>query len=151
MASPCIVAALDDGNSNSGDAPERRPSTAAEDLGVKRRAAKACLSCRYRKVRCDVLGSGPPCTNCRLDGVDCVIKKSNRGRKPAGFNARAARQRQSPSPTVRPVPPAPSPPAELRSSVASSVITRDLLPGLFFEGMLSHIIGLLEFIIPLVG
>ncbi|KAF3771370.1 hypothetical protein M406DRAFT_248577 [Cryphonectria parasitica EP155] len=49
-------------------------------VGVKRRrAARACLSCRMRKVRCDVSRSGPPCMNCSLDSIDCVVKarKSN--------------------------------------------------------------------------
>ncbi|KAJ5814265.1 fungal-specific transcription factor domain-containing protein [Penicillium pulvis] len=48
----------------------------------KRRAARACLSCRNRKVRCDVVNGGRPCTNCRLDNQSCVVKESNRGRKP---------------------------------------------------------------------
>src|SRR6266487_668719 len=33
---------------------------------VKRRAPKACCCCRARKVRCDVVDNGAPCTNCRL-------------------------------------------------------------------------------------
>lgn len=45
---------------------------------VKRRASKACCSCRARKVRCDVVESGSPCTNCRLDEVDCVVTESKR-------------------------------------------------------------------------
>ncbi|VUC23904.1 unnamed protein product [Clonostachys rosea] len=54
----------------------------ALDAIARRRAAKACLSCRNRKVRCDVVSGGHPCTNCRLDGVGCTVGKSNRGRKP---------------------------------------------------------------------
>ncbi|KAB8212734.1 hypothetical protein BDV33DRAFT_186257 [Aspergillus novoparasiticus] len=45
----------------------------------KRRAARACLACRKRKIRCDVARSGMPCTNCRLDSVECVVTKSRRG------------------------------------------------------------------------
>jgi hypothetical protein len=51
----------------------------------KRRAARACLSCRNRKVRCDVVNGGRPCTNCRLDNLTCVVKESNRGRKPGAL------------------------------------------------------------------
>lgn len=36
---------------------------------TKRRAARACLSCRARKVRCDVVQS-TPCFNCRMDGYE---------------------------------------------------------------------------------
>ncbi|KAK3685493.1 cutinase transcription factor 1 beta [Podospora appendiculata] len=35
---------------------------------TKRRAARACTSCRARKVRCDVV-EGAPCGNCRWDDV----------------------------------------------------------------------------------
>lgn len=36
---------------------------------TKRRAARACVSCRARKVRCDVV-EGTPCGNCRWDNVE---------------------------------------------------------------------------------
>lgn len=36
---------------------------------TKRRAARACVSCRARKVRCDVV-EGAPCGNCRWDNVE---------------------------------------------------------------------------------
>lgn len=39
-----------------------------------KRSQVACMSCRRRKVRCDFAINGPPCTNCRLDGCDCVTK-----------------------------------------------------------------------------
>lgn len=45
---------------------------------VKRRASKACCCCRARKVRCDVVENGSPCTNCRLDQVECVVTESKR-------------------------------------------------------------------------
>ncbi|KAK2806900.1 hypothetical protein FQN51_005700 [Onygenales sp. PD_10] len=45
---------------------------------VQRRASAACRSCRARKVRCDVLLKSTPCTNCRLDGSECVIAESKR-------------------------------------------------------------------------
>lgn len=47
---------------------------------AKKRAPKACQSCRSRKVRCNVSESGPPCINCRLDEVECTITESKRKR-----------------------------------------------------------------------
>lgn len=44
---------------------------------VKRRASKACQSCRARKVRCNVVEQ-IPCTNCRLDEVECLVSESKR-------------------------------------------------------------------------
>ncbi|KAH6869049.1 fungal-specific transcription factor domain-containing protein [Thelonectria olida] len=51
---------------------------ASADRTVKRkfssrRAPRACLSCRKRKVRCDVTRTAQPCTNCRLDDTTCVL------------------------------------------------------------------------------
>ncbi|KXH28395.1 fungal specific transcription factor domain-containing protein [Colletotrichum simmondsii] len=40
---------------------------------VRKRAPKACLSCRARKVRCDVSQRGRPCMNCYLDSENCVV------------------------------------------------------------------------------
>ncbi|KZL86024.1 cutinase transcription factor 1 beta [Colletotrichum incanum] len=37
------------------------------------RAAKACLSCRHRKVRCDVDKVNQPCTNCKLHSKNCLV------------------------------------------------------------------------------
>lgn len=45
---------------------------------VKRRASKACQCCRARKVRCNVVEHGAPCTNCRLDQVECIVSESKR-------------------------------------------------------------------------
>jgi hypothetical protein len=68
----------------------------------KRRSSKACLSCRSRKVRCDVVNGGVPCTNCRLDELDCVLKESNRGRKPGTVTRpRAPAAVMSPQPSIR--------------------------------------------------
>jgi hypothetical protein len=49
---------------------------------VKRRASRACHCCRSRKVRCDVVESGTPCTNCRLDEVECMVSVSKRRKRP---------------------------------------------------------------------
>ncbi|KAH7127937.1 hypothetical protein B0J13DRAFT_510400 [Dactylonectria estremocensis] len=40
----------------------------------RRRASKACLACRARKVRCDVVLRDGTCTNCALDKRQCVVK-----------------------------------------------------------------------------
>ncbi|KAL8418278.1 hypothetical protein RB594_001766 [Gaeumannomyces avenae] len=61
-------------------------STVAGDSGepaakiTKRRAARACVSCRARKVRCDVV-EGAPCGNCRWDNVECIVQESRRRKK----------------------------------------------------------------------
>jgi hypothetical protein len=47
---------------------------------TKRRAARACVSCRARKVRCNVVEESP-CTNCRFDNVECVVQESRRRKK----------------------------------------------------------------------
>ncbi|EAW15090.1 putative C6 transcription factor (Ctf1B) [Aspergillus clavatus NRRL 1] len=63
---------------------KRKASTAglsANSRPVKRRASKACCCCRARKVRCDVVENGSPCTNCRLDQVECVVTESKRRKK----------------------------------------------------------------------
>lgn len=39
----------------------------------RKRSMQACLSCRTRKVRCDVLSRGYPCTNCDLDSKNCLV------------------------------------------------------------------------------
>lgn len=63
---------------------KRKASTAGLAAGnrpIKRRASRACCCCRARKVRCDVVENGSPCTNCRLDQVECVVTESRRRRK----------------------------------------------------------------------
>ena len=68
-----------------GQAPAKRKQSAAGIItggrNVKRRASKACHCCRSRKVRCDVVESGIPCTNCRLDEVECLVTEGKRRRK----------------------------------------------------------------------
>ncbi len=65
--------------------PVKRKQSAAgiapSGRNVKRRASKACHCCRSRKVRCDVVESGIPCTNCRLDEVECLVTEGKRRRK----------------------------------------------------------------------
>ncbi|KAF3920440.1 hypothetical protein ABW20_dc0104877 [Dactylellina cionopaga] len=85
MASEAIVekteAAVAKEISLSAVAGTKRPAPAgmnANGRPIKRRASKACQCCRARKVRCNVVEHGAPCTNCRLDNVDCVITESKR-------------------------------------------------------------------------
>jgi hypothetical protein len=46
----------------------------------QRRAGRACLSCRARKVKCDVLQHGTPCQNCRINEAECLIARCRRGK-----------------------------------------------------------------------
>src|ERR1700760_3493796 len=70
--------------SSSLDSPTKRKASVAGLDGtpptrpVKRRASKACQCCRTRKVRCNVTEHGAPCTNCRLDEVECIVSESRR-------------------------------------------------------------------------
>lgn len=63
--------------SDKGASKKRSDSTTTTDGAAqkvtKRRAARACVSCRARKVRCNVVEEAP-CTNCRFDNVEvrCV-------------------------------------------------------------------------------
>lgn len=79
----------------------KRPAVdSTSERATKRRSTVACLSCRTRKVRCDVVACGSQCTNCRLDGVPCVVKDSNRGKRPsAGGQQNTSTATSSPPPT----------------------------------------------------
>ncbi|CRK28293.1 hypothetical protein BN1708_015177 [Verticillium longisporum] len=61
---------------NNSPGPKAHPQieTAEEEprRGGKKRSKLACRNCRRRKVRCDVHPHGAPCTNCRLDSVECA-------------------------------------------------------------------------------
>ena len=41
----------------------------------KRRALKACKSFRNRKVRCNVVQRGAPCTNCEFGETEYLVTK----------------------------------------------------------------------------
>ncbi|KAI5459342.1 fungal-specific transcription factor domain-containing protein [Mariannaea sp. PMI_226] len=56
------------------DRPQKFPSAKVN----KKRASRACLPCRSRKVRCIVTGSNEPCINCRLDEKECVFMARSR-------------------------------------------------------------------------
>lgn len=46
----------------------------------KTRASHVCQGCRKRKVKCDLIICGNPCSNCRADGIICVRLESKRSR-----------------------------------------------------------------------
>lgn len=60
------------------------PATRSESSTKRRRASRACLACRARKVRCDVILCGKPCTNCRLDFSECVVQLRRKNRYDRG-------------------------------------------------------------------
>ncbi|KAJ9660574.1 hypothetical protein H2198_002511 [Neophaeococcomyces mojaviensis] len=64
------------------------------ERAIKRRATRACQSCRSRKVRCDILVNGVRCTNCKLDNVDCLLLGSRRGK---GNNKSLRESHESPA------------------------------------------------------
>ncbi|OAL34943.1 hypothetical protein AYO20_05658 [Fonsecaea nubica] len=79
---------------------EQAQAQASVHQGTKRRASKACLSCRARKVRCDVIDR-LPCTNCRLDRVECKVVESLRRHKLRPTKT-SRRQRTTPDTLVEP-------------------------------------------------
>lgn len=62
------------------NARKRKSSTSETGRVVKHRSSTACQACRARKVRCDVVNNGSRCTNCRLDGMECIVLASRRGK-----------------------------------------------------------------------
>src|ERR1700712_2278296 len=46
----------------------------------KQRAAIACTACHARKVRCNVVLVGQPCSNCQQDQEVCELHVSARGK-----------------------------------------------------------------------
>ncbi|KAI1464078.1 fungal-specific transcription factor domain-containing protein [Daldinia caldariorum] len=70
---------------------EPKPKAAAK---MRKRAPKACLSCRSRKVRCDVSQRGRPCMNCYLDNETCVVtgraSRFRRGQRGENDNSQAS-------------------------------------------------------------
>ncbi|KAK2687234.1 hypothetical protein QWA68_014262 [Fusarium oxysporum] len=53
-----------------------------EDSGpqTRHRASKACQRCHQRKIKCDAVQVGRPCSRCRMDQIsDCALIVSRRG------------------------------------------------------------------------
>ena len=124
--------------SGNGSAQKRPAWETSNDRASKRRASKACLSCRNRKVRCDVVSGGHPCTNCRLDKLDCVVRESHRGRRPnAAPSARPASESPPPVEPASPTPPRCDPPRTRDTPPAGNSPGNrpsDYLVSLSFEG-----------------
>ncbi|CEL10217.1 hypothetical protein ASPCAL13341 [Aspergillus calidoustus] len=84
---------------------ESRSNEATSDRSSRRqRAPRACLSCRKRKVRCDVATRGQPCTNCSLDHAPCEVKRRQQRRQ---LDVLITPQGIPLTPTAPPIAPAP--------------------------------------------
>ncbi|KIX06769.1 uncharacterized protein Z518_04745 [Rhinocladiella mackenziei CBS 650.93] len=66
---------------------------------LTKRAGRACLNCRARKVKCNVDENGPPCRNCLTGDVACRVQKSKRGRKPGKLSQYCPSNAQKTSPS----------------------------------------------------
>ncbi|RDW61597.1 hypothetical protein BP5796_11489 [Coleophoma crateriformis] len=44
----------------------------------KKRSSRACMTCRSRKVRCNIVAHGAPCSNCLHDEIECILPLSRR-------------------------------------------------------------------------
>ncbi|KAF4438947.1 hypothetical protein F53441_12681 [Fusarium austroafricanum] len=55
-------------------APRMEEPMSKNIISRRKRASKACMGCRSRKVRCDVVYKPHQCTNCALDNAQCVVK-----------------------------------------------------------------------------
>ncbi|KAI5458827.1 fungal-specific transcription factor domain-containing protein [Mariannaea sp. PMI_226] len=64
----------------------------------RQRAKRACAHCRSRRVRCDVVTRGNPCTNCRKHSSECVVESTTvkwlniRDGRPKGLTDQPARE-----------------------------------------------------------
>ncbi|KAL3443583.1 hypothetical protein BJX65DRAFT_311743 [Aspergillus insuetus] len=58
--------------------PQHIPISVPAPGNHRPRAIIACRECARRKVRCDVEQSLMPCTNCKLDSVECVVQPCKR-------------------------------------------------------------------------
>ncbi|RDL31462.1 uncharacterized protein BP5553_09671 [Venustampulla echinocandica] len=56
------------------------PSKPLSKRRGKKRSSRACASCRTRKVRCNIVAVGTPCSNCRHDEIECILPLSRRQR-----------------------------------------------------------------------
>ncbi|TVY13909.1 Cutinase transcription factor 1 beta, partial [Lachnellula arida] len=61
--------------------PQVPPKKPVSQRRKRKRSSRACASCRSRKVRCNLETHGSPCSNCRLDNVECVVPQSRRQRR----------------------------------------------------------------------
>ncbi|KAL7925401.1 hypothetical protein ACQKWADRAFT_221755 [Trichoderma austrokoningii] len=157
-ASPSISSSPEpaDHASSNGRPSDKSKKRASADDGsepphkvTKRRAARACVSCRARKVRCDVV-EGAPCGNCRWDNVECIVQESRR-RKKNLVTPSIVGQGQSAEAQLRSKAPPPNPiainSADLRRTSGGSSLSPasmdpsgGLLPNTGIEGHVPHMI-----------
>ncbi|KAL6700013.1 transcription factor CTF1 [Trichoderma pleuroticola] len=146
---PTDNASTADGRSDDKSKKRSAPSDGADQPHkvTKRRAARACVSCRARKVRCDVV-EGAPCGNCRWDNVECIVQESRR-RKKNLVTASIVGQGQSAEAQLRKAPANPIAinSADLRRTSGSSLISpasldpsSGLLPNAGVDGHVPHMI-----------
>lgn len=76
-----------------------------EEKLKRRRAHQACERCRSRKVRCDLVARGKPCTNCTLDNCSCIILPSTRGLQKYREGSRLERPKNLPAVSDKMKPP----------------------------------------------
>ncbi|UKZ70210.1 uncharacterized protein TrAtP1_011204 [Trichoderma atroviride] len=145
----------DNASSTNGRSNDKSKKRASADDGsepphkvTKRRAARACVSCRARKVRCDVV-EGAPCGNCRWDNVECIVQESRRRKKNlvtpsiVGQGQSAEAQLRSKAPPTNPIA---INSADLRRTSGSSLSpasldpSSGLLPNTGIEGHVPHMI-----------
>ena len=61
----------------------RMPPKSADERRNRIRASKACELCNQKRVKCDALTVGLPCTRCKRSGHDdCTLINSRRGQYP---------------------------------------------------------------------
>ncbi|KAF9893041.1 hypothetical protein FE257_012452 [Aspergillus nanangensis] len=87
------------------------------------RAAKACRRCSQRKIKCDAVQNGLPCSRCRMDKTDdCTMALSRRGTYDRNAAARRKNSTVSQAPVAAPAETTPSPleSGSSRESVACS-------------------------------
>ncbi|KAH8696232.1 fungal-specific transcription factor domain-containing protein [Talaromyces proteolyticus] len=60
----------------------RSRETTQQTPPARQRAKRACTECNTRRVRCDVVLQGQPCSNCQASGGKCEVVPSKRGRYP---------------------------------------------------------------------
>jgi hypothetical protein len=63
------------------------------DKRRRTRASAACTNCHWRKIRCSAYRHGVPCTNCRVEGLPCILH-STKWRGPRQTAAEASLEDQ---------------------------------------------------------
>ena len=74
----------------------------------KRRSPRACQCCRSKKIRCDVVARGIPCTRCRIEKIECSVSeaKNKTSRPSRKLSSHSTDPSHNLSNEARPLPPA---------------------------------------------